>query len=99
MLATPIDTLRYRGRALSAADINGIRQLIAANPTLSRHALSQELCRIWDWKQQNGALRDMVCRGLMLMLHRAGVIELPAVRNSPAAAIDCASAARAARSG
>ena len=83
MLATPIDTLRYRGRSLSAADIDGIRQLIASNPTSSRRALSQELCRIWDWKQQNGALRDMVCRGLMLMLHRAGVIELPAVRNTP----------------
>jgi hypothetical protein len=30
--------------------------------------------------QANGALRDMVCRGLMLMLHRQGLIELPPVR-------------------
>jgi hypothetical protein len=30
--------------------------------------------------QANGALRDMVCRGMMLMLHRAGLIELPPVR-------------------
>ena len=52
MLATPIDTLRYRGRTLSAADIDGIRQLIASNPTSSRRALSQELCRIWDWKHK-----------------------------------------------
>lgn len=83
MQATPIETLRYRGRTLSSADIESIRQLIAANPTSSRHALSRELCRIWDWKQPNGALCDAVCRGLMLMLHRAGVIELPAVRNTP----------------
>ena len=83
MQATPIETLRYRGRTLGSADIERIRQLIAANPTSSRHALSWELCRIWDWKQQNGALCDAVCRGLMLMLHRAGVIELPAVRNTP----------------
>jgi hypothetical protein len=27
------------------------------------------------WKQANGALRDMVCRGLLLMLERAGQIE------------------------
>jgi hypothetical protein len=33
-----------------------------------------------DWKQANGALRDVVCRGLLLMLERAGEIELPAVR-------------------
>ena len=32
------------------------------------------------WKQANGALRDMVCRGLLLMLERAGQIELPPVR-------------------
>jgi len=42
-------------------------------PTASIEVLSQ-------WKQANGALRDMVCRGLLLMLHRAGEIELPAVR-------------------
>ena len=28
----------------------------------------------------DGALRDMVCRSMMLMLHRQGLIELPAVR-------------------
>ena len=31
-------------------------------------------------EQANGALCDMVCRGLLLMLHRAGAIELPPVR-------------------
>ena len=39
-----------------------------------------KLCEAWQWRQANGALRDMVCRGLLLMLHRAGVIELPEVR-------------------
>ena len=36
----------------------------------------------------NGALRDMVCRGLLLMLERAGQIELPPVtykRHNPLA--------------
>jgi hypothetical protein len=71
---------RYRGRAVTAADILFILQLIAQNPHLSRRRLSAKLCEAWDWKQANGALRDMVCRGLLLMLHRAGEIELPAVR-------------------
>lgn len=62
------------------SDVTFIRQLIAEHPTLSRRALSQHLCRAWQWRQQNGALRDMVCRGLMLELHRAGHIELPPVR-------------------
>ena len=57
-----------------------IRQFIADHPSMSRRKLSAELCDAWQWKQANGALRDMVCRGLLLMLHRAGEIELPANR-------------------
>ena len=75
----PVD-LRYRGRTVTAEDILFIRHLIAQNPHLSRRRLSAKLCEAWDWKQTNGALRYMVCRGLLLMLHRAGEIELPAVR-------------------
>jgi hypothetical protein len=58
--------------------------LIAAHPGESRRRLSQKLCEAWQWKQPNGALRDMVCRGLLLMLERAGQIELPAVKFVPA---------------
>lgn len=75
--------LRYRGRVVSATDVEFIRQLIQDNPGASRRALSKKLCEAWGWKQSNGALRDMVCRGLLLMLHRAGQIELPAVRSVP----------------
>jgi len=71
---------RYRGRRVSAEDVAFIRDLIVQHPHLSRRRLSAELCEAWQWKQANGALRDMVCRGLLLMLHRAGEIELPAVR-------------------
>lgn len=71
---------RYRGRVVTAEDILFIRQFIAQNPGASRRRLSAKLCVAWEWKQANGALCDMVCRGLMLMLHRAGEIELPAVR-------------------
>jgi uncharacterized protein DUF4338 len=71
---------RYRGRTLTSEDIVFIRALIAQHPQLSRRKLSAKLCEAWQWKQANGALRDMICRGLLLMLHRAGEIELPAVR-------------------
>src|SRR5512132_2167323 len=71
---------RYRGRVVTVDDVTLIRQLIADNPGASRRRLSEKLCEAWQWKQANGALRDMVCRGLLLMLHRAGEIELPDVR-------------------
>ena len=74
---------KYRGRVFNLSDIESIRRLIAASPEASRWALSRKLCEAWNWKQANGALRDMVCRGLLLMLERAGEIELPPVRRHP----------------
>jgi hypothetical protein len=75
---------RYRGRVFTTEDILYIRGLIAAYPGESRRRLSQKLCQAWQWKQPNGALCDMVCRGLLLMLDRTGQIELPAVKFVPA---------------
>jgi hypothetical protein len=74
---------RYRGRVVTAEDVVFIGDLIAQHPGLSRRRLSAKLCEAWQWKQANGVLRDMVCRGLLLMLHRTGAIELPAVRQIP----------------
>ena len=72
--------LRYRGKNITTAEVRFINELIAAHPRLSRRRLSTELCQAWNWVQANGQLRTMVCRGLMLALHRAGLIQLPPVR-------------------
>jgi hypothetical protein len=72
--------LSYRHRVITEQDLVFIRKLIAENPQSSRWALSKKLCEAWNWVQANGALRDVVCRGLMLMLHRQGLIELPPAR-------------------
>jgi hypothetical protein len=75
--------LRYRSRAITHEDVRFIRRLIAASPQSSRQRLSISLCEAWGWKQPNGQLRDMVARGLLLALHRAGHIELPPPRFNP----------------
>jgi hypothetical protein len=75
--------LTFRGRAVTSADVDAIQTLIASQPGASRRTLSQELCRAWDWRQENGALRDQVCRSLMLALDRAGHVTLPPVRFRP----------------
>jgi hypothetical protein len=75
--------LAYRHRVITSADVAFLRALIAAHPTASRRALSRKLCEAWHWVQPNGAPRDMVARGLMLALHRAGVLTLPPVRYLP----------------
>lgn len=73
----------YRGRVITPEDILFLRQFIAEHAQLSRRRLSAKVCEAWDWRQANGALRDMVCRGLLLRLHRAGEIQLPEVRFVP----------------
>ncbi len=73
---------RYRGRNISRGEILFLQQFIADHPQLSRRALSRKLCELWQWKQANGTLRDMVCRGLLLLLDRGGEIQLPPARRA-----------------
>ena len=75
--------LRYRGRPVTAADVRFINELISRHAGESRRRLSARLCEAWEWRQPNGALRDMVARGLMLALWRAGHIKLPRIRQRP----------------
>ena len=62
---------RYRGREVTTEDIGFIRTLVAENPGASRRALSATLCEAWQWKQANGTLRDMVCRGCVNKMVRS----------------------------
>jgi len=81
MLPRMDDTvLRYRGRTIAAAQVVQIQALVAAQPEASRRALSRQVCELWQWRQPNGVLRDIVCRGLLVALHRAGHLVLPPVR-------------------
>ena len=82
------ETWRYRGETIDGEQIGFLREFIAAHAESSRWKLSRQLCEAMGWKQANGALRDVVCRGLLLMLERAGQIELPPVsyvRHNPLA--------------
>ena len=75
--------LRYRGRVTSAEDIEFIRRLLIEHPEENRTEIARLLCHAWEWVQPNGELRAMVCRGYLLRLGRAGLIELPAPRRAP----------------
>jgi hypothetical protein len=72
--------LTYRGRNVTRDDVNFLRTLIADHPSWTRKAISVRVCEEWDWRQPNGVLKDAVCRSLLLRLHRAGHIQLPAPR-------------------
>jgi hypothetical protein len=69
--------LRYRGREIRNDQVAFIQTLLAGTPRITRRALSFRVCEAWDWRQPNGQPCDVVCRGLLLQLHRAGHIQLP----------------------
>ena len=75
--------LQFRGRVIGPSEVAFLRELIAQNPELSRRRLSVKVCEAWNWIQPNGQPRDMVCRSLLLALHRAGHIQLPTKRCAP----------------
>lgn len=81
-MAKPQVALKYRGRSVTEEDVGFIRLLIFRNPEASRKALSVLLCEAWDWKQPNGVACDMLARGLLLALDRAGRIPLPPPRHA-----------------
>lgn len=73
----------YRRLVVKRGELNHIRQLIEIHPDWSRRKLSQQVCEDFAWRQENGYLKDMVCRSLLLELDRSGYIELPAVKCRP----------------
>lgn len=80
---TAIELFTCRNRIVTFEDVKFLAGIIADNPKESRRALSIRVCRDWNWVQLNGALKDGVCRGLMLKLHREGHIKLPPRRQPP----------------
>lgn len=66
-----------QGRKITPADIQFIQQLLADNPSWGRTRLSKELCKLWQWYNPNGQMKDMACRSLLVKLEKADCIVLP----------------------
>ena len=66
--------LMLQGRAIGAAQLQQLRQLLASHPEWSRYRLSRELCSLWDWRAPNGQLQDMAARSAVA---QAGAARLP----------------------
>ena len=75
--------ITYRGRTVNNHDVADINKVIAAHPEKGRCFISQELCRLWNWRQPNGNLKDMICRSLLLLLESKDLIKLPPRKCNP----------------
>ena len=71
------EKLIVRGCLVTPADIVFIRSFIEKYHDKGRTFISKELCRYWNWRQPNGALKDMACRDFLSRLEKKGLITLP----------------------
>ena len=66
--------------AITEDIIEQIRSIIIENPEWNRTRISQHICRLWDWQNPNGGLKDISCRDMLRDLDNAGRIKLPAAQ-------------------
>jgi Domain of unknown function (DUF4338) len=66
-----------RRRRIGQQDLLLIRELIRAEGRRGRSYISNRLCEIWDWRQDNGRFRQIACRHLLRQLEGKGLVKLP----------------------
>ena len=66
------------GREFSEDILARIRARVEGDPTLTRTALSREVCAWLGWHGPDGQPKEMSCRVALLKLARRGVLALPA---------------------
>ncbi len=69
--------LIIRGRHITEQDLHQVRSVVAELWEQGRVAISRRLCRLWDWRQENGHYKEQVCRILLRRLESLGLITLP----------------------
>ncbi len=74
------NSLVIQGRQIGPAELKQVRGLLATHPDWSRYRLSRELCRVWNWRNLVGQIKDMAARALLLKLEERGLVALPARR-------------------
>lgn len=66
-----------RGRLFLQSDLVSIRKLVRTHPSWGRTKVSEEVCRLLNWHQENGRLKDRACRVALLKLEALGYLRLP----------------------
>ncbi len=73
--------LKIHGHYLSTGEIDFIREIIGMHWDRGRKFISKYLCEQFDWRQENGLLKDMACRSLLLRMEGEGLLTLPPRKN------------------
>ena len=72
-------TLVFKGREFSPAELSLIQELVSTYGTLSRHELASTVCEILGWTRPGGGVKAIECKELLCRLEADGVLTLPAL--------------------
>jgi len=72
----------FCGRRFLPSEIQLIRDVVSDFRALSRTEIARTICELLEWKRPSGRLKNHECRLLLEMLSAAGLVNLPALRES-----------------
>jgi len=65
------------GQHFSPSILARIQQTVRQDPSISRLALSRNICEWLNWRSPNGQLKEMSCRKALVKMQTSGIIGLP----------------------
>lgn len=80
-MSIPAEPVRVCGRVFTPEDLKLIVNLVESNPQALRSELARMVCEHFDWRAENGRLKEGSCRTALVRMHRAGWIPLPKPSN------------------
>ena len=72
-----------RGRTITAADVQVVRQLLVEQPQAGRSGLARGLCAHWQWRAASGRWKVRSALAVLTALARQGWIRLPPGQPNP----------------
>ncbi len=74
------EAILCQGREVREPDLRLVRHIIREHPDWSRHRITQQLCRHWDWRTHTGRLKTFAARSFIDKLEARGLLALPPIR-------------------
>ena len=66
-----------QGMGVDSVRVGWLRGWMEENRAWSRKRLARELCVAWNWRNEQGRLKDFAARSFLLKLEARGLIQLP----------------------
>lgn len=76
------EEMMCQGRCVSASKLRWLQDWLVDQKEKSRHRLTLELCKRWQWRTATGRLKNYAARSFLMKLERRGLISLPPVRET-----------------